>query len=400
MHCTDWTADDNALLIQLRKFDRASVPVIAPMLDRTVEAVYAQCRKLGLLVMARRVWNEDDVVRLRALFASGLSDAKLAAALDRSIGSVRWKLEDLDLHRPEAAGRWNDADVATAERMLGEGAALADIGLAVKRSTSSVKTKLSLLGHVFASDAWTDEQEARLVSGVAAEEDTETIAKAIGRSADAVRARLNKMGLRVTEKGSKWTEADKLTLKTAIEEGGEAALSAASAKLRRSVRATRIQAVSMGLIEKRGPRILDEPAKVRLRQAASTMSVTACAIEFGHDVRTLKQLAEKEGFSFAVGRAPAKPKPPKEPRAPKPVVAAAPKPKAERKPRVDHPVAARMPAAQRPAVSVKVAAVAVPKTASPPTAPRVLPTAPVKKPASREISRLADRFLAWREGVR
>jgi hypothetical protein len=399
MHCTDWTADDNALLIQLRKFDRASVPVIAPMLNRTAEAVYAQCRKLGLLVMARRVWNEDDVVRLRALFKTGLSDAKLAAALDRSIGSVRWKLEDLDLHRPEAAGRWNDADVATAERMLAEGAALVDIGLAVKRSPLSVKTKLSLLGHVFASDGWTDEQEARLVSGIEAEEDAETIAKAIARSADAVRARLNKLGLRVTEKGSKWTEADKLTLKSAIEEGGEAALPAASAKLRRSVRAIRIQAVSMGLIEKRGPCILDEPAKERLRQAASTMSVTACAIEFGHDVRTLKLLAEREGFSFAAGRAPAKPKPPKVPRAPKPVVAAAPKPKAELKPRIARPVAVKAPAA-RPAVSVKVATMSVPKTASPPTAPRVLPAAPVKKPVPREISRLADRFLAWREGAR
>jgi hypothetical protein len=400
MHCTDWTADDNALLIQLRKFDRASVPVIAPVLDRTVEAVYAQCRKLGLLVMTRRVWNEDDVVRLRAMFESGLSDAKIATRMDRSIGSVRWKLEDLDLHRPEAAGRWNDADVGTAERMLGEGAALADIGLAVKRSPSSVKAKLSLLGHVFKSDGWTDEQEVRLVSGISAKEDAETIGKAINRTADAVRARLNKMGLRVVAKGSKWTDEDERALKAAIEEGGEAALAAVATKLGRSKRATRIQAVSMGLLEKCGPRILDDAAKERVRQAAPTMSVTACANEFGHDVRTLKGLAEKEGFSFAAGRAAAKPKPPKVPRAPKPAVAAAPKPKAARKPHIARPVVAKPPAVQRPAVSVKVAAMAVPKTASPPTAPRVLPAAPVKKPVSREISRLADRFLAWREGAR
>lgn len=401
MHRTDWTFDDNALLIQLRKFDRVAVPAIAPVLERTEEAVYAQCRKLGLLVMQRRVWNDEDVAELRELFAAELTDAKIASAMERSIGSIRWKLDELGLHRPEASGRWTDQDKETAERMLGDGASPAEIGRAVGRSGSSVKAKLTALGHLFESDAWTDDQEKRLQEGIAAEEDAETIGKAIGRTADAVRARVNKMGLRIAPKGSKWTDEDDQILREAIAEGGEAALPAIAGQLGRSVRAARIQAVALGLIEKRGPRILNDAAKERVRLAAPTMSVTTCAIEFGHDVRTLKLLAEKEGFSFAAGRAPAKLKPPKAPRMPKPVVVAA--PTVERTPRVARPAVVKTPAVQRPvrpAVPVKVAAPAVPKTASPPTVPKALPAAPVKKPVSRDIARLADRFLAWREGAR
>lgn len=398
MHRSDWTIDDNAMLIQLRKYDRLAVPTIAPLLDRTEEAVYAQCRKLGLLMMQRRVWDDEGVARLRELFALGLTDAKIASEMERTIGSVRWKLDDLGLHRPEASGRWNAADKETAERMLGEGASLAAIGRAVGRSAASVKAKLALLGHLFESDAWTDEQEARLLSGIAAEEDAETIGLAIGRTPDAVRARVNKLGLRLAAKGSKWTDEDEHTLKAAIAKGGEAAIPAAAAQLGRSARATRIQAVALGLVEKRGPRILDEQAKERVRLAASTMSVTACAVKFGHDVRTLKQLAEKEGFSFATGRAPAKPKTPKVPRAPKAVVVAAAKLKVERKPRLQ-PTAAKAPAQVRTALRVKATAPAVPKTASPPTAPKAVQVAPVRKPVSRDISRLADRFLAWREAA-
>lgn len=396
MHRSDWTFDDNALLFQLRKFDRLAVPAIAPLLERTEEAVYAQCRKLGLQVMQRRVWDDESVALLRELFAGGLTDAKIAAEMERTIGSVRWKLDELGLHRPEAAGRWNESDKKTAERMLGEGASLAEIGRAVGRSASSVKAKLTSLGHLFESDAWTEEQEARLLSGIAAEEGADTIGLAIGRTPDAVRARVNKLGLRLATNGSKWTDEDERALKAAIAEGGEGTIAAAASQLGRSVRATRIQAVAMGLIEKRGPRILDGPAKARVRLAASTMSVTACAAEFGHDVRTLKQLAEKEGFSFAAGRAPAKPKQPKVPRAPKAVVVAVAKPKAVRKPRLQ-PAVAKAPVQARTALKVKALAPAVPKTASPPTAPKAVQAAPARKPVSRDIARLADRFLAWRE---
>ena len=362
-HRAEWSHEDDALLIQLRKFDRAPVETIAAELDRTVEAVYARCGKLEILVMERKEWDAAETARLKALFADGLSCAAIARALGRTVGSTRWKIEELELSRPGASGRWSDDETATLIRMHAEEASAAAIAAATGRTPAGVKDKQRQLGLAEpGADPWDAADDARLRAAADGRESVAALASDLGRSEAAIRSRAHKLGVRLAVAGSAWTEADRGTLRSTLADGGS--IEDAAAALKRSKRATRLMATELGLLEKTGPRTLDAAAKARIREKAATMAVTAVARELGHDVRTLKLVAAAEGFAFAAGRAPAASK--------------APKPKAERAVRrgVQRRIAAARPAA--------------------PAAPAEPAQAAARRPASAEVSRLAARFLAFR----
>lgn len=382
-HRADWTSEDDALLIQLRTFDRTPVSVIAIALGRTEEAVYARCGKLSALVMTRKEWSDDEIARLKALFASGKSCAQIARALGRTVGSTRWKIEDLGLVRPGASGRWSEDDVAKLIRMHAEEATNAAIAEATGRTESGVKDKLRQLGLALpGADPWDAEDDARVRAAAEGRISVEELADDLGRTPAAVRSYAHKIGVRLVIAGSAWTDDDKEKLRAEFAAGS---IETAAAALGRSVRATRLQATAMGLITKTGPRHLDEAAKVRIR-AAVGLSITEAARTLGHDVRTLKIVAAAEGLSFAVGRKPAAPK------VPKAAKVSVPKAFASKGPRLrpaHQGVVAATPRRDRSSARPKDLAVA--------SSPR--PVA-ARKPVSRDVSRMADRFLAWREAAR
>lgn len=359
-HRAEWSPDEDALLIQLRRFDRAPVETIAAELGRTVEAVYARCGKLGILVMERKEWDAAETARLKALFADGLSCAAIARELDRSAGSTRWKIEELGLSRPGASGRWSEDETATLIAMHAEEASTAAIAAATGRTPAGVKEKARQLGLAEpGKDPWDAEDDARLRAAADGASSVAALAEDLGRSEAAIRSRAHKLGVRLAVAGSAWTEADRKVLADTLADGGT--VEEAAAALLRSKRAVRIMATELGLLEKTGPRTLDAAAKARIREKAATLSVTAVARELGHDVRTLKLVAQAEGFAFAAGRTPAVPK--------------APKPKAER--------TVRQAAARR---------IPTPR----PVAAKPAPQAPVRRAPSAEVSKLAARFLAFR----
>lgn len=97
-----WTAEELETLRALRE-QNTTVPVIASQLRRPVSAVYAQARKIGTRVMVRNVWDETEDARLAELVKGGLTDKEIAEQLERSVSSVRWRMQMLDLLRDRSA---------------------------------------------------------------------------------------------------------------------------------------------------------------------------------------------------------------------------------------------------------------------------------------------------------
>lgn len=121
-----WTkAEDD--LIRRRRGENVAVPLIAAEIGREVKATYARASLIGAKVMARTEWTEAEVDTLITMNAAKDPIKVIARALDRTTGSVRWKLDDLDL----AGGRlkyWTEEEDAVL-RTFAEGKTVAEVKL-------------------------------------------------------------------------------------------------------------------------------------------------------------------------------------------------------------------------------------------------------------------------------
>jgi DNA-binding CsgD family transcriptional regulator len=94
--------------------------------------------------MGGRAWTAEEVARLRALAAQGLSYPEIASRLGRSVHSVRIKARQLDIRR--RSRKWWTEEEEERLRELLKKHSLSEIARLLGRTKSSVATKVWELG--------------------------------------------------------------------------------------------------------------------------------------------------------------------------------------------------------------------------------------------------------------
>lgn len=93
---------NDALDAQLRKLlvdEGLTAKQASAVMERPAGGINLRARKIGIVRLARQDWDDASETRLRELFAAGLTAEAMAHAMKRPIGSIQWKLDDLELKR-------------------------------------------------------------------------------------------------------------------------------------------------------------------------------------------------------------------------------------------------------------------------------------------------------------
>lgn len=93
---------NDALDAQLRKLlvdEGLTAKQASAVMERPAGGINLRARKIGIVRLARQDWDDTSETRLRELFAAGLTAEAMAHAMKRPIGSIQWKLDDLELKR-------------------------------------------------------------------------------------------------------------------------------------------------------------------------------------------------------------------------------------------------------------------------------------------------------------
>jgi len=208
-----WSGLADALL---REATLAGVPAseLARRLHRPVEQVRARRRRLGLQRPAARPYTRDDDDALRAAWTSGRSLDELAVELARTPEALLLRARRLDLYRSAQRQRWTSSEDATLRDGYANGLTCDEIGRALTRRTrTAVAARASRLGLATYARRWSpedDRQLSRLLPLVAVDE----VARALGRTPEAIRRRARKLGVTKTahsdrrRAGSPWTAED------------------------------------------------------------------------------------------------------------------------------------------------------------------------------------------------
>ena len=288
-----WTDDEKNALRKGRE-GGLTVPEIANQLGRPVSAAYTQARKIGAIIMTRKVWTAAEDAILRDAVARGASMTEAGRLLDRSPESARWRKTQLGLKgpapkrcskpRPESQPKARPSvDVATLRRLaLTSTAAMAakqmGHGAAVIRSVAKAE------GITFVAEV----DEGR-------EQSLAALRKAWGETQD-----LSELAVRCG-KSKTWVRGATLDL---------------------------------GLREKRVRKDpADADAREEIRALAKRNSITEVAKKLGRDVRTIRQIADEDGIEFVIPSRKGKKKPVPNPVAKRPVAATRSRPARTRAPR-------------------------------------------------------------------
>lgn len=310
MHGAKWTPELDAEIIRLRREKRLTAAAIAPLVDRKVGAVFARFRNLDALVMDRREWTADDVARLVELVGDEEKTIRaIADELGRNENSVRWKLDHLGI-KPNRRQDWTPEQITLLRDAFARDPKVsnADLAKIVGRPETSVAAKVSDL-NLRPARNWTAEEIAKLRAARSLDDAVQTI----GRERGAVLAKVYALEIRFPDaKDMAWTEEANARLRELIEERGHGdnALATIADEIGRTVRAIKVQARKLDLIErKRRRRPLDAAGRAEIVNAAkSGMLITVAIKALGRDVRILRKIAEEEGVAFkaAVRTAPPK----------------------------------------------------------------------------------------------
>lgn len=156
-----WTDELNLDYIAMRTArPRVPVSVMAAHFGTTVAAIYAHGRVIKCLVQDRRAWTPDEVEQLRARVKNLEPDSAIAAALNRSVQSVRWKLDDLGLTGLRDT-KWSADAVGRAIALAAAGEDLGTIATAVGRQVAGVSDKLRAMKVPFVSRRRVPQRAAR-----------------------------------------------------------------------------------------------------------------------------------------------------------------------------------------------------------------------------------------------
>lgn len=282
-----WSDADIAILRDMRSA-RHSAPTIALRLGRTISAVYAEAKKAGSVVMARKTWTQDEVEQLRKLYFDGNSEALIAEEMDRTPSSVRAKVEQLDLN---ASSRSSNGKMDR-RRMV-----------TVRRHVVHAR-RVHVPGE---NGSWTIAQMDELVamSGTVTLKDA---SERIGRPLSGVRAKAKQLGVVFLVPGRDRSERDAKLIE--IWKGHEAQsnrgrslatwqIDAIAQELGVSRSTVIARARELGLRKARNRRRFDEVARAEIKRLAPTMTVNGVARATGWDLRTVRRVGEEEELVFA-----------------------------------------------------------------------------------------------------
>ena len=132
---------------------------------------------------------------LRDAWAAGRDLGALAQRLGRSPDALRLHAEALGLHRPQRRRRWSPAEDATLRDGYAQDHSCRQIAAALPgRSPTTVAARARKLGLSTYARAWTAGEDARL-RALAEQRPAAEIARALGRTPEAVRRRARSLAL-------------------------------------------------------------------------------------------------------------------------------------------------------------------------------------------------------------
>jgi len=342
-----WTDEELETLAEDRR-NKVPAAVTAAKLGRPVHSVRGiGLTRTGILVQVHRPSSPEDDAEITRLFNEGFTDAQIAEQTGRTIGSVRYRLQELELKRPEAEPRQKPATKPRRERKAAE------------------PRQLTRPRFSDADIAFIKENAGKL--------DAAEMAAALGRSIHAVHSKAS------AEKVSLAIKRSKITLEQ-LEDALKVTSDSKELARMLDVHPATVNRVlrEHGKVPERRRRVFDHAARQKIVELAATMSPTQVAKATGWDFRTVKRVGDEEGLVFASPVRAARPMAPKKPqpkpeRAPRRVVA---------KPRrvdLDRQADAILKAARtKPAPVVRQ-----PPAAAPNTVAAAKPERPAAKPALR-----------------
>ena len=212
----DWSPLEDALL---RKAAEAGLPAttLATRINRPVRQVRARRRQLGLAPPGARRYTPAEDAEVYAAWSRDADVAALAHQLGRSADALRLHARQLGVHRPSQRRRWSAPEDAIMRDGYANGLTCAEIasGLA-QRTPTAVAARARKLGLATYARRWTDGDDTRL-RRILAVSSVDSAAQLLGRTPEAIRRRARKLNLPLTipsvgtRAGARWTsEEDEL----------------------------------------------------------------------------------------------------------------------------------------------------------------------------------------------
>jgi hypothetical protein len=342
-----WTEEELAILARDRR-NKVPAKLTAAHLDRPLHSVRAIGRlKTGIVVQPHKPADPEEDARIAEMVHAGATDPQIAEATGRSVGSVRHRIEALQL------AHIRKKPVARAEPKT--------------RAARTAKPKPALRPR-FSKD------DIAHLRDRAGKDSAADIAAALGRSEGSIFSKASALKISLDLPRERKVDLDEFKAAFASDPD-----SAALAK-RFGVHKATINRLAreLDLVLPRTRRRFDEAARRAIIEAAASQTVTQVAKATGWDIRTVKRVAEEEGLVFlAASRPSPKPKAPK---------LSAPKPARQLRRKATKPARVVLPAQVRPPEreAVTILSVARPQA-------RKVPEMPVKPTSSSPSGKLASK---------
>lgn len=214
-----WTPTEDALL---RAASARGIPasVVAQRLGRPAEQVRRRRRRLVAARSSPRPYTVEDDERLRACWGSGGDVESLARELGRSAGSLRLRAQALGLHRPRPRPRWRPDEDAVVRDGYEQALSCTQIAGQLRgRSAGAVAARAAKLGIATYGRAWSPLDDRRLLVLTGEGLPAESIARALGRTPQALLLRARKLGVplpaprRAPRSALRWTGAEDALLR-------------------------------------------------------------------------------------------------------------------------------------------------------------------------------------------
>lgn len=276
---TPWSAAEIEILREMRQAGHPA-PAIARRLGRTVGAVYAEARKAGSIVMARKPWTDEEAGQLRSLHEKGYSEALIAENLGRTPASVRAKVEMLGLTPAAKADEPRSRRTAT-----------------VCRRTVSIR-RAPVPGE---GNSWKQGEIDALFS-MSGKVTLREASERIGRPIGGVRAKAKQLGVVfVIPRKDLGPRDERLAALWSEMQGANAAerIRMIADQLGISRSTVVVRAARLGLRQRRQRRRFDDAARAEIIHLAPEMTASAIARRTGWDLRTVRRVAAEESLVFA-----------------------------------------------------------------------------------------------------
>jgi hypothetical protein len=201
-------------------YPKYSVEEIARRMRRSFGSVHGKLAMLGLLDDGPEDWTEAEDALLRKRYPGAVkadeyadgsasrvwSVERIADHLRRSVSAVHSRASIWGMSRYAEAPPWSVADERRLRRLKREGLDLGDMARALRRTKADVADRMRRLGILAEKRGWTPEEDAMLRSSIG-RIDRDEIARRLGRSRNAVNARLSFLGI-TPPRSRPWTSRD------------------------------------------------------------------------------------------------------------------------------------------------------------------------------------------------